>query len=177
MTFTIRAAVRADADAITDVQVASWRAGYAHVFPPSVLEADDFDTTRREFWTRWRFSPGHRLVVAIEPTEDGERVVGFSSFGPERERARGFTGRGELYAFYFHPDTWGSGAATALMQHTEERFRAEGFESAVLWVLDDNPRARRFYEKHGWEPSGISADFDAYCDAVAPEVEYRKELT
>jgi hypothetical protein len=34
----------------------------------------------------------------------------------------------------------------------------------VLWVLEDNPRARRFYERHGWTPTGIAADFDAYCD-------------
>ena len=48
--FVIRAATQADADGITDVQVASWRAGYAHVFPESVLYADDFDSSRRTFW-------------------------------------------------------------------------------------------------------------------------------
>lgn len=178
MTFTIRAAERADADAITDVQVASWRAGYAHVLPESVLYADDFDATRRAFWNGWRFSAGHRLAVAVAPTEDqsGDRIVGFSSYGPERERDRCFTGRAELYAFYFRPDTWGSGAADALIEHTEERFRSEGFETAVLWVLEDNPRARRFYERHGWEPSGIAADFDVHCDVKMPEVEYRKGL-
>lgn len=177
MTWSIRGAERADADGITDVQVASWRAGYAHVFPDSVLYADDFDRTRRTFWNGWRFAPGHRLAVAVAPADDGpERVIGFSSYGPERERAQGFTGRAELYAFYFHPDVWGSGAASALMEHTEDRFRSEGFETAVLWVLDDNPRARRFYERHGWSPSGITADFDVYCDVRVPEVEYRKDL-
>jgi GNAT superfamily N-acetyltransferase len=170
---TIRSATPADADGITDVQVASWRAGYAHVFPRSVLYADDFDSSRRSFWTAWRFSPGHRLTVAVVP---GGRVVGFASYGPERERARGFTGRAELYAFYLHPDVWGSGAASLLMEHTEDRFRSEGFATAVLWVLDDNPRARAFYEKHGWEPTGIGADFDAYCEVRVPEVEYRKQL-
>jgi ribosomal protein S18 acetylase RimI-like enzyme len=187
MTFSIRAAERADADGITEVQVASWRTGYAHVFPDSVLYADDFERTRRTFWTSWRFSPGHRLAVVTEPLgtdsdcttggPSGERIVGFSSYGPERERARGFTGRAELYAFYFRPDTWGTGAASELMEYTEDRFRAEGFETAVLWVLEDNPRARRFYEKHGWTASGITAAFDAYCEVAVPEVEYRKELT
>lgn len=185
MTFSIRAAERTDADGVTDVQVASWRAGYAHVFPDSVLYADDFDRTRRNFWTSWRFTPGHRLAVAVEQIETPvdqpadqpvERVVGFSSYGPERERARGFTGRAELYAFYFHPDAWGTGVASALLDYTEERFRVEGFETAVLWVLEDNPRARRFYERHGWTPSGIAADFDAYCEVAVPEVEYRKDL-
>ena len=62
------------------------------------------------------------------------------------------------------------------MTYTETRLRAEGFDSAVLWVLEDNPRARAFYEKFGWTPSGITAAFDDYCEVSAPEVEYRKEL-
>lgn len=177
-TFVIRAATRDDADSITDVQVASWRAGYAHVFPESVLFADDFDSSRRTFWNAWRFAPGHRIAVATEDDGDkGGRVIAFCSYGPERERARGFTGRGEVWAFYLHPDRWGSGAASELMDHVEQRLRAEGFATAVLWVLDDNPRARRFYERHGWEATGIEAAFDDYCDVSVPEVEYRKELT
>jgi GNAT superfamily N-acetyltransferase len=179
MTFEIRAATRADADSITDVQVASWRTGYAHVFPESILYADDFDKTRREFWTGWRFAPGHRLAVAAVPGEgDGpDRIVGFSSYGPERERARGFTGRGEVWAFYLHPDQWGTGLATDLMDYTETRLQAEGFQTAVLWVLKDNPRGRCFYEKLGWELTGIGAEFDDYCEVTAAEVEYRKELS
>lgn len=175
--FVLRAGTRADADGITDVQVASWRAGYKHVFPESVLYAADFDSSRRAFWTNWRFGPGHRVAVVTETTDDGgERVIGFCSYGPERERARGFTGRGEVWAFYVHPDRWGTGAAVQLMDHVEERLEAEGFVTAVLWVLDDNPRARRFYERQGWAPTGIAASFDDYCEVSVPEVEYRKEL-
>ncbi len=62
------------------------------------------------------------------------------------------------------------------MEHVETRLLAEGFDTAVLWVLDDNPRARRFYERHGWAASGIGANFDDYCDVQVPEVEYRKVL-
>ncbi len=175
--YVIRAATQDDAGGITDVQVASWRAGYAHVFPRSVLYADDFDSSRRTFWTNWRFAPGHRIAVAVAPgAEAAGRVIGFASYGPERERARGFTGRGEVWAFYLHPDAWGSGVATDLMVHVEQRLKAEGFDSAVLWVLDDNPRARRFYERQGWAASGIEASFDDYCDVSVPEVEYRKVL-
>lgn len=177
MKVEIRAAQQSDADGITDVQVASWRVGYAHVLPDSVLYAEDFDSTRREFWNRWRFAPGHRIAVAVHQGADiGQRVVGFSSYGPERERARGITGRGEIWAFYLDPSVWGTGVADELIEHTELRLKAEGFEAAVLWVLDDNPRARAFYEKHGWTASGLSADFDAYCQVRVPEVEYRKDL-
>jgi GNAT superfamily N-acetyltransferase len=175
---TIRAATPDDADGITDVQVASWRAGYAHVFPDTILYSDDFDATRRAFWSAWRFAPGHRIAVATVPVDgDGdERIVGFASYGPERERARGHTGRGEVWAFYLHPDVWGTGTAGALLEHVETRLLAEGFDTAVLWVLDDNPRARRFYERSGWAASGVGANFDAYCDVPVPEVEYRRVL-
>ncbi len=175
MAIEIRTATKADADGITDVQVASWRAGYAHVFPESVLYADDFESSRRTFWNLWRFAPGHRIAVAVD-TEDDDRVVGFASYGPERERARGFTGRGEVWAFYLDPHLWGSGVADDLMTHTETRLTAEGFDEAVLWVLEDNPRARRFYERFGWLASGITADFDDYCDVKVPEIEYRKRF-
>ena len=176
--FEIRAATRDDADGITDVQVASWRAGYAHVFPHSILYADDFESSRRAFWNGWRFAPGHRISVVLGTDgDDSERVIGFCSYGPERERARGFTGRGEVWAFYVHPHRWGSGAAADLMEHVEQRLQAEGFATAVLWVLQDNPRARRFYERLGWAATGIEANFDEYCEVSVPEVEYRKELS
>jgi ribosomal protein S18 acetylase RimI-like enzyme len=173
----IRPATRGDANGITDVQVASWRAGYAHVFPESVLYADDFDATRRTFWTSWRFAPGHRVAVALDDEADESAVVGFASYGPERERARGFTGRGELWALYLHPDRWGSGIASELLTYTETRLQTEGFDSAVLWVLKDNLRGRAFYEKHGWEASGIAADYNDYSEISLAEIEYRKDLS
>ena len=178
MRFRIRPATRHDSDGITDVQVASWRRGYAGVLPQSLLYAPDFDSSRREFWHRWRFAPGHRIAVAVDTDQgdDDGPVVAFSSFGPERERARGHTGRGEIWAFYAHPDVWGTSCSADLMEHTEVRLRAEGFDTAVLWVLQDNPRARHFYERHGWEPTGIDASFDEYCDVDVPEIEYRKQL-
>jgi ribosomal protein S18 acetylase RimI-like enzyme len=182
MASSIRVGERSDATGIANVHIASWRAGYAHVLPESLLYGDDFDPRRRRIWEEWRFDPGQRVAVCVQTADaadaaDGERIVGFAAFGPERERARGFTGRGELYAFYFHPDVWGSGAASELIGHVDERLGAEGFAEAVLWVLDDNPRARAFYEKHGWAPTGIGGDFDAYCEIKVPEVEYRKELS
>jgi GNAT superfamily N-acetyltransferase len=155
------------------------------VLPATLLYGDDFEPRRRRIWEEWRFHPGQRVAVCVETDDDDQddddiadgRIVGFAAFGPERERARGFTGRGELYAFYFHPDVWGGRRAGDLIEYVDDRLRAEGFAEAVLWVLEDNPRARAFYEKHGWATTGIAGEFDAYCEIQVPEVEYRKELT
>ena len=99
--------------------------------------------------------------MAAEPTTRGTTPIGI---------------RGEVWALYVHPDAWGSGAAAELIGYAEDRLRRDGFPEAVLLVLDDNPRARAFYEKMGWAPTGRSTVFDRYCDVPVPEVEYRKTL-
>ena len=78
--------------------------------------------------------------------EDGGRIVAFVSVGPSRDD----DAEGELYAIYALPEAWGTGAGAALMQAGLAAMRAAGYRDAVLYVLDDNPRARRFYEREGW---------------------------
>ena len=173
----LRAAERDDADAIAAVHVAAWRSGYGHVFPAEWLSSDEFAHDRARLWREWRVGPGDRVAVATlaERADTTPIITAFAWFGPERDRGRANTGRGEIHAFYADPRVWGTGVATALMEHTELRLRTEGFDAAVLWVLADNPRARGFYERHGWQPSGIEGEFEAR-GVRAPELEYRKEL-
>jgi GNAT superfamily N-acetyltransferase len=82
-----------------------------------------------------------------------------------------------VYAFYLHPDAWGSGAAAALMARCHEYLTDTGYTEAVLWVLRDNPRARRFYENVGWSPTGREMMFEGPQTAAPlleplPEIEY-----
>ena len=84
--------------------------------------------------------------------EDG--IVGFVAAGPSRTEE----GPGELYAIYVLPEAWGSGAAAGLMAAFKDWLADEGHTSAMLWVLADNPRARRFYEREGWRADGERVD-------------------
>jgi RimJ/RimL family protein N-acetyltransferase len=53
--------------------------------------------------------------------------------------------------------------------------REAGYRAAILWVLEDNPRARRFYEREGWELDGAAKEDDFLGVRVA-EVRYRLTL-
>jgi GNAT superfamily N-acetyltransferase len=176
----VREAAIDDADAIATVHIDGWRVGYRGIVPDDYLDAEAFATSRRELWRAWTWHllAGSRLfVVSVH-----DRLVGFGHAGPERAD----TGldpsatriRGEVYGFYLHPTAWGSGGAGALMSRCEEFLRDEGFSSAVLWVLRDNPRARAFYEKAGWSFTGQESNFaphDAPGSALA-EVQYKVRL-
>lgn len=53
--------------------------------------------------------------------------------------------------------------------------RANGFTTASLWVLEDNPRARRFYEREGWRPDGGRRE-EEFFGVPTTEVSYRITL-
>ena len=177
----VRNAVIDDADALASAHIDGWRMGYRGVVPDEYLDADEFATSRRDRWREWTWQaaiPDSRMFVV---TIQG-RVVGFGQAGPEQASATPTFGsgietrgtRGEVYGFYLHPTAWGSGAAGALMSRCEEFLRDEGFASAVLWVLRDNPRALSFYEKAGWHFTGEESTFSPSDppDSALPRVEY-----
>ncbi len=162
----IRASTGRDASGIAHVQERAWQDAYRHVFPVGELDRGGF--IRPELW-RERLEhppPGWTTFVA---DEDGD-VIGFVAVGPSRDQR----GIGELYAIYVHPDWWGTGAGRALIERGERELRGR-YGEATLWVLDDNPRARAFYETAGWTPDGSSKS-DERWGVRAPEVRYRKGL-
>jgi ribosomal protein S18 acetylase RimI-like enzyme len=154
----IRRASVSDAAAVAAVHVRTWQAAYRHVFGEERLA--QIDPSRRVAgWTRV-LNAGEDVFVA---DEDG-RVVGFVSVGGC-----------ELFAIYTLPEAWGSGAGPALMRAALGQLRADGCAEAALWVLEDNPRARRFYEREGWELDG-GRKKDDFLGLRVDEVRYRITL-
>jgi GNAT superfamily N-acetyltransferase len=141
----VRVAEPADCRGIAEVHVRTWRAAYQHAFAPELLEGLSVD--ERE--TQWRQRIEEEAAVWVAQMLG--RVVGFASVGPSRTEE----GVGELYAIYVLPEAWGSGAAHELMGAVKAWFASEGYSTAMLWVLADNPRARRFYERQGWSAEGM----------------------
>jgi ribosomal protein S18 acetylase RimI-like enzyme len=103
--------------------------------------------------------------------DEAGRVVGWAVIGPSRNG----DGTGELYGLYVDPDAWSRGVGRELMARVEEALAAR-YDDATLWVLDDNPRARRFYERGGWAADGGRAGFDQRGFS-AEVVRYRKRLS
>ena len=61
------------------------------------------------------------------------------------------------------------------MQASLDALRERGFADAMLWVLADNPRARRFYEREGWHDDG-GRKRDAFLGVDVEEVRYLIKL-
>jgi RimJ/RimL family protein N-acetyltransferase len=150
----IRPGTPDDAEATARIHVESWAAAYT-------LRGPSFE---RRIEDHRRFPPAYVAEV------DGQ-IAGFVGVG----RSRDPDADGELYVIYVDPTHWGKGIGGELIRAGEERMRELGFREVVLWVLDDNPRARRFYEAAGWRADGQRRPIEVLGQTV-PEVRYAKQL-
>jgi GNAT superfamily N-acetyltransferase len=166
---TIRPADPADARAIAEVHVASWRWAYASDLPQDTLDRLSVDE-REGMWRDAIADPR----VAVEVADRDGQVVGFVSTGPTRDHDA-VEGTGELFAIYLDEAVAGTGVGAALLERAELDLRAAGFERVSLWVLASNVRARRFYERHGWAWDGTTSEHQIEC-ANRPIVRYGRAL-
>lgn len=126
---------------------------FGHLYKPEDLAAFLAQQTE-ENWHAELSDPDFHVRIA---EADGQ-PVGFSKLAPHKlpVPARGPTA--ELRQFYILSDWHGSGLAATMMADVIAAARARGAMDLVLSVFVDNHRARRFYERYGFERVG-SYDF------------------
>jgi GNAT superfamily N-acetyltransferase len=190
VTAHVRPATIDDVDGIATVHVRSWQAAYPGLMPQDHLDAQDVGR-RAEQWRRWFVDPPPRVhvLVAEHPTGGAGRgdpacgagpsgIIGFVVVAPYRaEEGEEHPGEhvGEVGAIYALAGHWGTGVGRRLMDAAVRELAGEGFTEAVLWVIEGNVRARRFYEAAGWAPDG-AAKLDRRGGWDIPEVRYRRVL-
>ncbi|MEM7172737.1 MAG: GNAT family N-acetyltransferase [Pseudomonadota bacterium] len=73
----------------------------------------------------------------------------------------------EIRLLYVHPDFIGQGSGSLLVAAAKSR-APEGLE---LWCFQENARARRFYEHHGFDP--VEFTDGSRNEEGAPDMRYR----
>lgn len=141
-----RLATPADGRGIARVQVAGWQKFYRGILPDARLDGMN-EEARTERWTRLLATEAERDVETVVLVADAA-VLGFCCHGPCRD-AKVAAPR-EIYAIYVDPPLVRRGHGTALWQAVRERLAMREFNDVVLWVLADNGRALRFYERVGF---------------------------
>jgi GNAT superfamily N-acetyltransferase len=185
----IRSASPADAAQIAAVMRDSWFAGYDGIIAPAVIDRATAPDGGARVRQSFRIRPWQRMIAAVVrgPVPAGAtRIVGYASFGPERDvlempwpyplTPAGSGGEiAELYALYVHPAWWSTGTGRALMDQVLAKVRAAGYASVTLWVLEANARARRFYQRAGFAPDGARHVLDDLDGVI--EIRYRRALS
>jgi len=153
MTTAIRDAKIDDLAALARVHVDAWRAAYIGMMPDAFLAS--LDPAERAARWRARFDEWGRDKRLFAAFDARGELVGMAGVGPARGDARE---RGELYMINVAPPAWGTGVAVALLAHATRTLTELGHREAILWVLRQNARARRFYRREGWKQEGDRRD-------------------
>ncbi|MFI7035499.1 GNAT family N-acetyltransferase [Microbispora rosea] len=169
----IRRAEPADAESIAVVHVRSWQAAYPGLMPQAHLDGLTA-AMRLPVWERLLGEAAPPRTEVLVAEADGS-VAGFASLGPGRDDDVDPAVVAEISAIYLVPEIWGAGVGGRLMAAALDSLAAAGYEQAVLWVVDGNTRARRFYERGGWRPDG-AALHDESDGFPLTEIRYRRAL-
>ncbi|HZQ00384.1 MAG TPA: GNAT family N-acetyltransferase [Reyranella sp.] len=155
----IRRARRSDAAAIGRVHVETWQTAYAGLLPEAML-AQMSDVRQSAWWNRALADPREARGIFVAEDED-MGVVGFGSCGPVRDPPEGLDGTekrvGEVYTLYVETDFQNRGLGRRLLDAMFQELRGQGCDTAVLWMLADNP-TRFFYEALGGQFVGQRTD-------------------
>ena len=142
MRASLRPATVADAAGIGPCHLACWQETYSGLLSPEFFAS----RTPERFtanWARTLADPATGPVTVAEV--DGE-VVGFALVAASRDTPP--VRDEELTMIYVRAAHHGSGLGQALLD------AVLGDRPASLWVAEENPRARRFYERNGFAADG-----------------------
>jgi RimJ/RimL family protein N-acetyltransferase len=151
---SVRPATVDDSDQIARAHIRTWQAAYAHVLPAAYLASFD-----PPVWAERR-----RRLIAEQTPPDGcyvaevdDAIVGHATVGRFRD-GDGVRDPdvGEILAIYVVPEQWSAGVGPALLRAGMDHLVRHGLSEIRLWVIADNPRARRFYERFGFVADGGS---------------------
>ncbi|MDR7279288.1 GNAT family N-acetyltransferase [Catenuloplanes atrovinosus] len=168
MSVMIREIQDRDFEAVGALHLASRVTAYAHILSADAL-AGTTPGAMAEWWReryRWEHDT-HRFMVA---DVDGT-IAGFTYAGPDETPDAAM-----LNAIHVAPGRIGSGLGRLLLADVQAWFATHPeWTRARLWVLEENARARGFYEHHGWRFDGTTR-VDAIGTAMVPMVRYAREL-
>lgn len=148
-----------NAEILANILISAWRSGFQGILPDSVIEKYTQVSGVTAMFSQLLASGSGTMYLA---TLDG-KPMGLLYWLEEQGDAR-------IEALLSIPESWGKGVGAALMERALADIKAAGYSVIHVWPFADNRRARRFYEKQGFHPSGQTRMGDTV------EAEYLRHL-
>lgn len=149
MTVSYRTAGPEDAAALAQIGAETFVATFGHLYDPADL-AIFLRSHSTEAWAKELKDPAFLVRVA----EMGGKLVGYAKLGPPHLPFEPRGEAAELRQLYVIEEFKGQGVARTLIDWVIDQARDCRADHLYLSVFTDNHRARRFYEKLGFEAEG-----------------------
>lgn len=159
----IHEAGAADAAAVADIHIASWREAYRDILPDAYLKHDVVEE-RRRYWAAKLRDAGDGAFVLVAAAPDAAQ--GFISVAREGEPGYDAV----IESLHVSRAFRGTGLGRKLIGAAAGRLIETGATSVCLRVYDDNLPAIRFYEHLGGRKDGTG--IDPFAGANKPDTRF-----
>ena len=141
----IRKAIPGDEQVLAYIQTESWKAAFAGILSPEELvRCTNLQKAEQMYHGVLR---REGCNMAIELVNDHPHCI--AAWGTNRCDLGNAVG--ELICIHSLQNNWAKGYGSAMMEFVLAQLQQANYESVILWVFEENTRARKFYEKHGFE--------------------------
>lgn len=148
MEYTIERVKLGDEAVLAYIQTESWKAGFKDILSADVLQkCTQIDKATAMYRRLLEQNIGNGYLLKV-----GGEAHCIAWWDATREND--MPGYAELICIHSLQDKWRKGYGSKMMNAVLQDISAAGFSKVMLWVFENNTRARRFYEAHGFTTSG-----------------------
>lgn len=165
MDYTIERVKSGDEATLAFIQTESWKAGFKDILSKDILTRYtqiDKATEMYQYLLEHNIGNGYLLKVEGNP----HCIAWWSA-----TRDEDMPNYAELICIHSLPNQWRKGYGKKMMDAVLHDIKEAGYSKVMLWVFEENIRARCFYEKLGFTTTGKTKN-----DLEATEVCYEKFL-
>ena len=162
---SIRRVKQGDEQALAYIQTESWKAAFRDILAEDILQkSTDIGRAREMYRKLLTENKGNGYILEIEGKA---HCIAYW----DKARDGDIADAAEIICIHSLPDNWRKGYGSRMMNRLLNDIAAVGYSKVVLWVFEENRRARAFYEAKGF----------AVTDKIKPalgatEICYEKKL-
>lgn len=150
MKYTIERVRLGDEKTLAYIQTESWKAAFKDILSPDVLEkCTNLGKATMMYRRLLEQNIGNGYLLKVE---DKPHCIAWW----DSTREKDMPGYAELICIHSLPDQWRSGYGSKMMDTVLHDISVAGYTKVMLWVFEENTRARQFYERHGFTTEGKS---------------------
>ena len=148
MEYVIERAKPGDEETLAYIQTESWKAGFRDFLDAGILErCTRIDKAAAMYRKLLEQNIGNGYLLRVDGTP---HCIAWWDAAREKD----LPGYAELLCIHSLKERWRMGYGSRMMETVLRDMAAACHTRVMLWVFEENARARRFYEAHGFTTDG-----------------------
>ena len=137
-----------DEAALAYIQTESWKAAFKDILDPETLtRCTDINRAEAMYKGLLEDKKGYGYILTLDDVPHC-----FAWWNTARDAD--MLGKAELIAIHSLSSNWRQGYGSMMMDQVLADIKAAGYGEVMLWVFNENTRARKFYEARGFRVYG-----------------------